>query len=397
MARTQSGRERESGVRYVFAGEGVRSAREVAVRMTRLYQRDRWRLSPRRIARSVDAVPLVDPIFVLGVQGGGTTLISRALRRHPSVVSVSGGSDHWTGTDELGVIPNRIRRLPASFWGSKFRADVEHPILGANHSSVYACDELLPFYRRDPAHATAAEARAFKRFLREHLAVYGRGGRARFLDKTHTFTVRVSFLARVLDGHRPHFVLVVRNPYATCVRVLTTKPPSFRFEVPHDRRLALVAEHWENSMRLALEDAAAVESFTVVRVEDFLARPEATVTALASRVGLDVVPEMTPRPEHEKPFATLSSDRKWWPLEPDRGVTEVSAADADIVKARCGALVERFGYRLDERGRPTSDPLRDGLSAGHVSGWPQVRRLLHDAPRSRSVGLDPRLERGTNG
>jgi Sulfotransferase family len=355
MARTERALERESGLRYLLAGEGVRSAREVAVRATRLYQRDRWRVSPRRLARSVDAVPLEGPIFVLGVQGGGTTLISRALRRHPSVVSVSGGSEQWTGTDELGVIPNRIRRLPASFWGSKFRADVEHPILGTNHSSVYACDELLPFYRREPEYATAAEAHAFKRFVREHLAVYGRGTGSRFIDKTHTFTVRVAFLARLLDGHRPHFVLVVRNPYATCTRVLASKPPSFRFELPHARKLALVAEHWENSMRLAMEDGEGVDSFTVVRLEDFLARPEATITDLAGGIGLDVVPEMTPRPEHEKPFATLSSDRKWWPLEQDRGLSEVSWADADIIGARCGVLAERFGYRLDEAGRPTSD------------------------------------------
>lgn len=340
--------EDESGIRYLLSGEGVRSPHEIAVRALRLYRRDRWLVSPRRLGRSVENVPLEGPIFILGVQGGGTTLISRAFRRHPSVICVSGGREHWTGTDELGVVRNRMRRLPVSLWGSKFRTDVTHPIFGTNHASIYACDELLPFYRREHRHATAAEARALKRLLREHLAVYGRGELVRFLDKTHTQTVRVGFLAHLLEGHRPHFVLVVRNPYSTCVRAVRRKPASFRLELPYEERLALVAESWSNSMRLALKDGASVESFACVRFEDFLTDPEATVRALAQDVGLDFRPTMSPRPQDTKPFATLRSDRKWWPLEPgDALLAELTSTEVEIVGARCGELAEQFGYSPD--------------------------------------------------
>jgi hypothetical protein len=343
---------RVDGVRYLLDGG---SPREVAVRAVRAYRRDRWLLSPRRHGRRVDAQPLVDPIFVLGVQGGGTTLIARALRRHPDVVAVSGGSDNWTGADELGVIRNRMRRLPPSLWGCKFRDDVSHPVLGSNHNSVFACDELLPFYRREPEQATEADRRAFTRLLREHLAVH-RG--RRFLDKTHTATVRVGYLARLLEGHRPHFVLVVRNPYSTCFRAVRRKPPSFAFVPPYERQLALAAEHWESSMRLALEDGLGSERFTVVRFEDFVARPEATVRRLALRVGLDFRPAMAPAPGQELPFATLASDRKWWPLEPDPWLGQLTPADVEIVAARCGPLAEYFGYEPPALGVPADAELR---------------------------------------
>jgi hypothetical protein len=62
----------------------------------------------------VDRTPLDGPIFVLGMQGGGTTLVARCLLRHPSVVSMSGGSDYWVATDELGFVRNRMRQLPST-------------------------------------------------------------------------------------------------------------------------------------------------------------------------------------------------------------------------------------------------------------------------------------------
>jgi hypothetical protein len=320
------------------------AGRELAVRAIRRYRQARWIVSPRRLGPRVDRVPLEEPIFVLGLQGGGTTLVSRALRRHPDVVCVSGGSDHWTGCDELGIVRSRLRRLPRSFWSCKYRDDVAHPLYGTNHNSIFACDELLPFYRREPAHTTEAEARAVERLLREHLAVYG--GR-RFLDKTHTLTVRVAFVDRLLAAHRPHFVLVVRDPYTSCFRAVRRKPPSFAVELPYERRLALAAEHWENATRLALEEGAALERFTVVRFEDFLADPRATTSRLAARVGLDLREEMVPQPGQALPRLALASDRKWWPFEPDAWAAQLSDVDIEIVAGRCGALAESLGYAAE--------------------------------------------------
>jgi Sulfotransferase family len=341
-------RKRFGGLAYLLSGAGGTSGsrtRDVAIKAIRLYRRDRWRYSPARRRRAVDRIPLDRPIFFLGVQGGGETIVGRCLRRNRSVVSMSGNSAHWTGIDELGVVRNRMARLPRSLWGCKFRTDVEHPLFGPNHNSVYACDALLPFYRRTAEDADEAEGARFRRLLREHLAVYARDPqRARFFDKTHTNTLKLPLLAEYLRGCDPFFVLVARNPYSWCHRAVRRKRPAHQVALAPEQELRLAAEHWRNSYRIALEDAAAIPNVAVVRFEDFVADPEATVRRLCASVGLDFEPAMVPRPGDRFPFATLPGDRKWHPLFPDPWLAQVTEQEAEIVASVCGPLARELGY-----------------------------------------------------
>jgi len=338
-------------LRYLLSSEGGTTGsrtRDLAIKGMRLYERDRWRLSLRRRLGRIDRVPLDRPIFFLGVQGAGETIVGRCLRRNRAVVSMSGNSDHWTGIDELGVVRNRMARLPRSLWGCKHRDDVDHPLFGRNHNSVYACDALLPLYRERAEDGDEAEAARFRRLLREHVAVYAHDPwNARFFDKTHTFTVKMPLLAAYLRGCDPRFVLVVRNPYGWCHRAVRRKPPSFRVQLAHEDQLRLVAEHWANSYRIALDDGARVGSLTVVRFEDFVADPEATVRGLCDALGLEFDPAMVPRAGQALPFATLPGDRKWHPLFPDPWLADVTDEEAAIVEETCGSLAERLGYGRD--------------------------------------------------
>ena len=341
------------GLSYLVSrGSGNASfLRTLAVRVERLRWRDRWRYSPRRLQRSVDLVPLRSPIFVLGLQGGGTTLVSRCLLRHPEIVSMGGNSDFWVATDELGFVRNRMSRLPRNLWSSAHRADLEHPVFGTEHASAYACDELLPHYRRTAADATVAEAQAFKRLLREHLAVYAHDPqRARFVDKTHTYTVKIPYLDTLLEECRPFFVLVLRNPYTHCFRALRRKPPSWQLRLPYEDRLRIAAEHWENSFRLALAEGPETGRFVTVRFEDFVQNPERTVRKICAVVGLEFDRELVPQPSHRLPFGTLPSDRKWFPLHRDEWRAQVGEAEMAIIEERCGELAAQLGYeRSGER------------------------------------------------
>jgi Sulfotransferase family len=336
---------------YLLSGEGGTSGsrrRDLAIKVARLYERDRWRFSPRRLLSSVDRIPIDRPIFFLGVQGAGETIVGRCLRRNRAVVSMSGNSDHWTGIDELGVVRNRMARLPRSLWGCKHRTDLEHPLFGSNHNSVYACDALLPLYRRSAEHADEDEERRFRRLLREHLAVYAHDPwSARFFDKTHTNTLRMPLLGAYLRDAEPFFVLVVRNPWSWCHRAVRRKPPSYRVTLSSANRLRLAAEHWANSYATALADAAHVPNVLTLRFEDFVADPEATVRALSASLGLEFEPAQVPQPGQPFPFATLPGDRKWHPLFPDPWLEQVDDRDAEIVERECGSLARRFGYGAD--------------------------------------------------
>jgi Sulfotransferase family len=335
-----------SGLRYLLSHEGGTTgsrAKDVAIKLARAYERDRWLLSLRRFDRRVDDVRIDRPIFLVGTQGAGETIIGRCLRRHPQVVSVSGNSSHWTGADELGTIRNRMSRLPRTLWGSKHRSDLADTSFGTDQP--HACDALLPHYRRTAADANPSDEQQLKRLLREHLAVYAKDpNRARFIDKTHAYTVKMPLLAALLSGTRPFFVLVVRNPYETCCWAVERKPQLFPHGLAREKRMALAAEHWSNSYETAVRDAESVDNVAAVRFEDFLRDPERIVRALCEFVELDFDGDMVPGPGQKLPFATLPGDRKWYPLYPSTWLEKATREDREIVARRCAEPAGRFGY-----------------------------------------------------
>ena len=345
------------GLRYVLSSGGRADAsylRTIAVRAVRLHHRDRWQHSLRRRLPLAHRIPIDRPIFVLGLQGGGTTLIARCLLRQRQVVSMSGNSDYWVATSELGFVRNRMSRLPPALWSSSHREDLDDPVFGTTHNSVYACDALLPSYRETASDANPEDARRFKRLIQEHLLVYARDpNRARFLDNTHTYTVKLGYLDALLEGCDPFFLLVLRNPFTFCFRAVRRKAPSWRIVPPYEHQLRVAAEHWENSYRLALADGKQTGRFAAVRFEDFIANPEATIRAVCDFVQLEFDPDLVPQPDHRIPFATLPSDTKWHPLREDQWRNQVPDSDAEIIEDRCGPLAATLGYDRRVDGLPT--------------------------------------------
>jgi hypothetical protein len=361
-SRLRRGELRNPGLRYLFSKEGGTTGsfvKDVAIKSVRVYRRDRWRFSPRRLGAQVDGIPLDRPIFFLGTQGAGETIIGRCLRRNEAVVSVSGNSDQWTGADEAATIRNRMPRLPSTLWGSKHRSDLPHPELATDQ--LYACDSLLAHYRRTADDATEQDAVAYRRFLREHLSVYAHDRRrARFFDKTHANTVKIPLLAALLAESRPLFVIVTRDPYETCRWIVARKGNEFfRPHVSDRRRLELAAEHWSNAYRIAIADARRAGGATVVRFEDFLDDPRTVVRRLCEFVGLELGEAMIPQPGQRRPLATLPGDRKWYPLYRSASVPEITREERDVIGSRCAEMAEYFGYAPADRPVPAEPFARE--------------------------------------
>ena len=255
-------------------------------------------------------------------------------------------------TDELGFVRNRMRQLPSTLWSSAHRDDLDHPLVGTEHASVYASNLLLAKYRNTAEEATAADGARFERILKEHVAVYAHDSQtARFLDKTHTYTIKIPYLDRLLEGHEPFFLLVVRNPYTMVFRAVRRKPPAWRRDLPYEDQLRLVAQHWSNSTRLALEDGPPTGRFLALRFEDFLQKPADVIQAVCEAVGLSYNDDLVPRAGHRMPFATLPWDRKWFPLRVDEWRDKIGETEARIVEEECGETAEQLGY-----GRLTDTP-----------------------------------------
>lgn len=306
-----------------------------------------WRIHPERWLGDLGSIPIDRPIFLLGVQGGGLTVITRMLRRSAEVVCVTGNHHYWAGPDEMQNVMGPLLPLPLTGLHHNVPPHSDYP----ERDWLYATDELLPLYRQTKATASANLAEEFKRAIRLAIAMHGSPPwSVRFIDKSQSFTVRVAFINTLLNGHEPHFVLVTRNPYAVCYRAAIEKTPLSRLPREPEARLQLAAEHWTNSFHCALSDSAEVAYWHVVRFEDVLRDPETHVRALCDFAGLGFHTSMLPAPDHTFPLGATGSssgDAKWYPLRPDvnrKHLEHVEPWMVDVLNERVAALAHAWKY-----------------------------------------------------
>ena len=121
------------------------------------------------------------PIFLLGNQGGGLTLVARMLKRNENVVSTTGSNKYWAGADELQNIMGPI--LPKELTGLVYKAPY-HKTLTAPRSWSYASDDLIKLYRNTENDYNIKLEKKFKKILKYIINRYGKGGKKRFIDKS---------------------------------------------------------------------------------------------------------------------------------------------------------------------------------------------------------------------
>lgn len=311
------------------------------------WRRNNWMLDPRSYLASFDHVAIDRPIFLLGVQGGGLTLVSRMLRRHPRVVSVTGNCRYWSGADEMHTVFGPL--LPPALTGTRYKVPwPDHPLYDPPRSWTYASDELLPYYRKTAEDVGEELKKRFKRVIRMCIARHALdAGHAQFTDKSQVYTVRVSFIEALLEEHDPRFVLVTTNPYAVCLKSASGYAQDMerlKTKISFEERLEICSQHWANSMRSALEDQN--ERMLVIRFEDLLESPEHHMARICDHADIQFTPKMLPQPDDKIPFGSRFRTR-WYPLEPKRAsryTEEASQAQIGIIRSHCEELANEFGY-----------------------------------------------------
>jgi hypothetical protein len=322
------------------------AAFDVLNRWAYLYRRNSWMLDPSRFWRNCTEVEIDRPIFLLGTQGGGLTLVSRMLRRHPQVVSITGDCRYWAGADEMQNVFEPV--LPRSLTGLKYRVPADD-LFTVPRGWVYATDRLLTAYRSTRNDVTPDVREQFLRLLRWNIMRNAKKQRGvRFIDKSQLFTVKVAYIDELLSGCSPKFVLITRNPYAMCYRSTdgTRSLGMLRSKLDFNQRLALAAQHWANSMACAHEDGRTVRSFMVVRFEDVLTDPERQLRSICRFAELEFTGDMLPRPDQKMPFGCLRRDR-WYPLNTDvnsRYLRRISPDQVEIVARYCAPYADMLGY-----------------------------------------------------
>lgn len=314
------------------------------------WKRDNWVLDVRRIFRSSLEQMVNRPIFLVGNQGAGLTLISRMLRRHPKVVSISGDNRYWAGADEMQKV--MLLRLPRSLrLGGRFISDgISHPYFSPPRSWGYASDDLVESYRKTEADYDPVAAEKLLFLIMETLNRHGNGHEdRRFVDKSQVFTLKVSYIDALLRGTDPQFVLITRNPYASCFRAALGKAGDMRRYssfMSIKQRLRVCAQHWSNAMKYAIEDEDKVRNFYSFRFEDFLEDPRTSLEKLCASLDIEYSDNLLPNENQKIPFGSRYRDR-WFPIRPDvnrQYLNELTPSYVEIIAERCEAIATQFGY-----------------------------------------------------
>ena len=342
-----------------FRSEGVGPVlRHGAGLVRRAWQLKRYDLNLRRLTRRLDAVPVDRPVFIIGVQGGGGTILARTLYRHPQVVYASGNASYWAGYDEIHNCPHTMADLPeplihrsAHFYNVAGKLE-DHPRFGFQRSWLYATDEFLPQYRKGANDATEPVRQGLLRVIRKLILAYATDPAcARFVDMSQLYTIQIPFLEALLGASRPRFVLLSRNPYVSVSRAAAKEYVGFGIpgELDAATRLRCAVEHWANSFRSALEDGSRVPLLHV-RYEDFLADPEAVVRRICDFAELEFHPRQLPGPGQPMPLGSLSEE-KWYPLRADENARYLAGISSELIDAlnhRAQDVIERLGYEVLE-------------------------------------------------
>jgi hypothetical protein len=252
-------------------------------------------------------------VFIGGLHRSGTTLLGRCLSEHPRVSGFSG-----TGaTEDEGQHLQSVYR-PGNEYGGPGRFGF-HPDAHLTETSELVSDES-----------------------RERLlAEWGRHwdmSRPVLVEKSPPNLIRMRFLQALFPEAR--MIAVMRHPAAVA-------GATRRFG--HARRwwrrmsYAELIEHWLHCYELMLEDAPHVDRLLVLRYEDFVADPDATLAGIFEFVGVEPQPSgLDVRPGiNDAYFGAWEAARR-----SRRSGKEIRRAIAAFERR-----VARFGYSLEQPAR----------------------------------------------
>lgn len=186
-----------------------------------------------------------NPIFVVGCNNSGTTILWKTLLSHPEVCGPS-----VEGQDLIGL-PDSMKHF---FGKETFR--------------LFASDRFNNAYRRTEQNYNVQEAELIRSiYLKHHI------GEIRFIEKSPSNSVRTRYLQSIFP--QAQFIILVRNGYAVCEG--TVRKRFFDPERPHMAGLKTsyreAANHWENVNSQLFSDIEYLNSYLVLSYESLVTQP----------------------------------------------------------------------------------------------------------------------------
>lgn len=283
------------------------------------------------------------PIFIVGHQGNGSTLVSRVLRRSPHIVSITGNSKYWSGADEMQSVASYLLTKDLSMISSRAPKD---PRFGHKRGWIYGCNDMLSHYLRDQSSESYKSERVLLRLISRVLNFYGLNNGSRFLDKSQSYTLKLKFLDKIfLKVTSPIYLGIVRNPYVVCYRAAMLKTSLSRSKISPKDKVRIAAEHWNNSVN-QLVNYDGSSKILVLTMEELLQDWEKKMKEVFEHCEVAFNPIYLPKKVDVVPFGSRRKSR-WFPIR--RDINSVYLSDIpdwakSIVKEVCEENIKFFQY-----------------------------------------------------
>lgn len=262
---------------------------------------------------------LREPIFIVGVNKSGTSLLYLAMSRHSSLSAIRS----FRPPRDLSSKPDRAARAMLY---------MENYGIGEGQRIPGLPDKLAP--KQDPGHFATRDTVAAYRLTeadvepgdadavaRAYASAMIRPS-ARLCEKSPPNFIRTRFLQALFPDAT--FVALVRDPFAT-VAANGKKRTKWG-------DVAVQAEHWAEAHRLFLEDRPWLRRCLTIRYQDLVHEFDGALAEICAFCGLE--------------FETSMSGA----IPVDGGVDArmvqlLSEHEAGEIAARCGPLAESLGFR----------------------------------------------------
>ena len=269
-------------------------------------------MSSHPVAR--EQVPLRDPVFLVGSERSGTTLLRLMLDHHPAIAFDKEADYMVTMISDAGVLPS-----PQSYleWVTTVRG------------MEYAVEPLRSY------------PELVNDFLRQKQSESG--GKPHVGATIHRNFDRLRFL-----WPDARYIHLVRDPRDVARSVVQK---GWAGNVYQGSEFWLEAERCWDALVRHLGDGQAIE----VRYEELVTRPEQMLSAVCGFIGVAYSPEMlgytADAPQYPPPDPGLAAQWR----------TKLDPRDVALVESRIGAMLRARGYASSGYRRPKISPVRHRL------------------------------------
>ena len=327
--------------------------KKILCRLIARYHESKIYWHPRLLYRNKNTIPIQKPVFFLGVQGGGLTIMSRVVRLLPEIVYLSGSSRFWAGKDELHnsskfkFMPDALTLRSPGYY-NLLGHEENHPDFGFERAFLYATNEFINAYRLTEKDWTPELETALKNAIRTCICVYANNiNDAQFLDMSQSYILKIPFLRKCFPDAR--FIIVTRDPYAVCWKQAQV---SFIFKKDPQRAVQFSAEHWFNSYFHAIKDTENSDNALFLCFEDFMQNPieiSKKIFCFLDKSHVDVEKLIM---QHKKTPLGSEDPEKWFPINMKvnkRHHDAIPVWAKDIITNICHPLIEKFHYVMSDK------------------------------------------------